>query len=151
MQPPMRYISPASRISLELPADFEVADEDTDAGTAMYADDLDEDADLGGRLLARASEADGDDAALRAADAAAAVDGRRLEQRRDVEVDGQPGVWQLLTYVEDDLEVDVVRHETYVQAGDTVFSIIGLAPGKLGDTYLPVFDHAAQTARLQRG
>jgi len=151
MQPPVRHTSPASRISLELPASFELADEDPDAGTAMYADDLDDDADIGGRLLARMTDADGDDDALRAADAAAAVDGRRLEQRRDVVVDGLPGIWQLLTYVDHDLEVDVVRHETYVHHGGTLVSLVGLAPGKLGEVYLPVFDRAVASARLPRG
>ncbi|MFA9444517.1 hypothetical protein [Egicoccus sp. AB-alg6-2] len=140
----------ATRVSLELPVGFVQADEAPEINAAVYADDLDADAPLGGRILVKAvpvppgdEEAAGD-----LADVSAELPGRALEWRREIEVDGRDAVLQLLRYRQEDLDVEVVRLEAYVPTGATVFSLTGLAPTHAADRYVPVFEQAFSTARL---
>lgn len=146
----IHFFSWYTKVSLELPVGFEEVDEVGEVNAAMYADDLDEDDPLGGRVLVRATAVpEGDTTAWRQqAEASAGIDDRRLEWRRDLEVDGLDTCLQLLRYTQDDLDVEVVRLEAYAQAADIVFSITGLAPADREDEYLPAYEHAVATARF---
>ncbi|MFW5826864.1 MAG: hypothetical protein ACOCU4_02170, partial [Alkalispirochaeta sp.] len=68
--------------------------------------------------------------------------------RRECEIDGAPAVRQVLTYYDDEAEIDVVRHETFAQLANVVFSITCLAPASRDAEYLPAFDHAGDSARF---
>lgn len=146
----IHFFSWATLISLELPVGFEELGEDEDTNSAMYADDLDDDDPLGGRVMAKASAVPvGDDDAFRKLAAeSAGLPGRSVSAKDELEIDGLPAVQQVLRYHQDDIEVDVVRHETWAQAGNVVFSITGLAPDDRADEYLPAFEHASKTARF---
>lgn len=146
----IHFFSWYTKISLELPVGFEEVDEVDDLNAAMYADDLDEDDPLGGRVLVRATAVpDGDaDAWRKLAEASARIDDRTLDWRRELEVDGLDVCLQLLRYTQDDLDVEVVRVEAFAQAADIVFSITGLAPADREDEYLPAYEHAVTTARF---
>lgn len=146
----IHFFSWATKLSLELPVGFEESDEAPEVNAAMYADDLDEDDPLGGRVLARATAVgEGDDRAWQGlADASARIPGRTLVWQRDLEVDGLDVRMQLLRYTQDDLDVDVVRLEAFAQAGNVVFSFTGLAPASREDEYVPAYEHAVTTARF---
>lgn len=146
----IHHFSWSTRISLELPMGFEEQADDPEGHRAMYADDLDETDELGGRVMTSvvAVPEDQEDAARIMADQSAEQHGRHLEQRREAVINHLPALVQLLTYYEPELDTDLVRHETYVQAGNVLFSIIALAPGKRGSEYLPAFEQASRTARF---
>jgi hypothetical protein len=146
----IHHFSWNSHVSLELPIGFEEASDDPDTNSAIYGDDLDEDDEPGGRVMATATgvPVGDDDAYRRLADESAGTAGRRMEWREEVVIDHVPGVKQLLTYTQEDIELDLVRLEAFVQAGNIVFSIVCLTPGNRGDTYLPAFQHAIDTARF---
>ncbi|MBS3941454.1 MAG: hypothetical protein KG028_10885 [Actinobacteria bacterium] len=152
VQTPSRihFFSWHTKVSLELPVGFEEASESPEVNAAMYADDLDEDDPLGGRVLVRASAVpDGDETAWqRLADESAGLPGRETVWRRDLEVDGLDVRMQLLRYAQDDIDVEVVRLEAFAQAADVVFSITGLAPADRQDEYVPGYEHAVTTARF---
>lgn len=138
-----------TRISLELPVGFEEADVQPDANAAIYADDLDEDDPLGGRVLAKASTVgDEPEAFRRLAEAAASEPGRELVWRRELVVGGLPACLQQVTAPDPNLDVEVVRVELFAQAADVVFTIIGLAPAERADEYVPAYERAATTARF---
>lgn len=146
----IHHFSWSTRISIELPIGFEEQADDPEGHRAMYADDLDATDELGGRVMTSVVALANDDegAARMMADQSAEMPGRHLEQRREAVINHLPGLVQLLTYYEPELETDLVRHETYVQAGNVLFTIIALAPGKRGREYLPAFEHASSTARF---
>lgn len=146
----IHFFSWSTKVSLELPVGFEEVDEVDEINAAMYADDLDDDDPLGGRVLVRASAVpEGDDAAWQhLADASARTDDRTLAWQRDLEVDGLDCRLQLLRYTQDDLDVEVVRVEAFAQAADIVFSITGLAPADREAEYVPAYEHAVTTARF---
>jgi hypothetical protein len=146
----IHHFSWNSHISLELPIGFEEASDDPDTNTAIYGDDLDDDDLPGGRVMAKATgvPVGDDDAFRRLADESADIEGRRMEWREEVVISHSVGLKQLLTYTQEDIDLDLVRLEAFVQAGNIVFSIVCLTPGNLGETYLPAFHHAIDTARF---
>lgn len=146
----IHFFSWATKVSLELPVGFEEAVEDESTNSAVYADDLDEDDPLGGRVMTKATAVPqgADDAYQRLADESAGMEGRTVSSRTETEIDHLPAVQQVLRYHQDDVETDVVRHETWAQVGDVVFSITGLAPEDRAGEYLAGFEHASGTARF---
>lgn len=146
----IHFFSWATRISLELPVGFEEALEDTEERYAIYADDLDDDDPPGGRVQTRVTRVGNDDSGnlLRAADAAIAQLGHQPLLRREFDIDHLPALEQTFRYYFDSMETDVVRHEAYVQAGDLIFTIVGLAGADRETEYLPAFREAAATARI---
>lgn len=146
----IHHFSWNSHISVELPIGFELASDDPETNSATYGDDLDEEDEPGGRLLAKATgvPVGDDDAYRRLAEESAGISGRNLEWREDVVIDHIMGVKQLVSYRQEDIELDLVRLEAFTQAGNIVFSIVGLTPGKLADSYLPAFHRAIDTARF---
>lgn len=146
----IHFFSWATLVSLELPIGFEEAGEDPDANSAVYADDLDEDDPVGGRVLAKATAVPvgEDDAFRKLASESAGMPDRTVSAKEETVIDHLPALTQVLRYRQDDIELDVVRHETWAQAGNIVFSITGLAPADRADEYLPAFEHASATARF---
>lgn len=150
LPPYIHHFSWNTKISIELPLGFEEAAEDEENNSAIYADDLDEDDELGARVLTKATAVpEAEDAAYRLlAGESAGLPGRRTQTRRDCTIDGAAAVQQVHLYHEDELEIDVMRHETFAQLGNVVFTITCLAPAARADEYLPAFEHAANTARF---
>lgn len=146
----VHFFSWHTKTSLELPVGFEEQSDDEGSNTVIYADDLDDDDPPGARVMAKATAVPvGDDDAYRKlADASAQIPGRGTESRTEVEIDGLPAIRQLLRYYHDDLEEEVIRHETFAQAGNIVFSITGMALAEDGHRYLDDLDHASDTARF---
>jgi len=146
----IHHFSWHSKVSLELPLSFEEQSEDPDTNSAIYADDLDDDDELGAKVLAKATAVpvEQHDAYRLLAVESAEVPKRSLESFIECSVDGVPAVQQILAYEQEDLEVRVLRHETFAQIGNIVFSLICLAPAERADEYLPAFEHAANTARF---
>lgn len=146
----IHFFSWATKVSLELPVGFEEVDEVEEINSAMYADDLDDDDPLGGRVLVKATAVPvGEDTAWQGmADASARLPGRSLDWQRELEVDGCDTRLQLLRYRQDDPDVDVVRVEGFIQAGNIVFSVTGLAPAAAEHEYVPAYEQAVTTARL---
>lgn len=146
----IHHFSWATRISLELPLGFEEELEDDDAHVAIYGDDLDEDDPPGARVQTKATNVGTDDpAALRKlAEASADRVGGSREGPEELTVDHLPALQQVLRYRQEEIETDVVRHETFVQAGNVVFSITAITSQEDADRYLSAFDHAARTARI---
>ena len=145
----IHWFSWHTRISLELPIGFEEESEDEEAATAIYADDPDDDGNPTARVMARTialpSEAP-EDSFRRLASEAASMDGHTVIASHELEIDGLPAVRQLLRQYHE--ESEVIRHETYAQAANLVFSIIALTSADYQDEYLSAFDHAANTARF---
>lgn len=146
----VHFFSWATKVSLELPVGFEEADEAPQANAAMYADDLDEDDPVGGRVLVTATglPEGHDDAWQQLANASAQLPGRSLAWQRDLVIDGLDARMQLLHYRQEDPDAEVARLEVTAQAGNVVFAITGLAPADRADDYLPAYEHAATTARF---
>ncbi|MFW6208798.1 MAG: hypothetical protein ACOC7X_08845 [Spirochaetota bacterium] len=149
----IHFFSWATRVSIELPVGFEEQIEDPDSNSAIYADDLDEPyehGEPGARVMTKmtAVEKESTEAYLAMAEASAALESRNLENRKEIMVNGAPAVRQILSYRDDDLEVDVFRHETFAQVENVVFSITCLAPTDRIADYRAAFDHAADTARF---
>lgn len=146
----IHHFSWHSKISLELPIGFEEQNEDPDSNSAIYADDLDDDDELGAKVLTKATavpEQQHDAYRLLALESAE-VPERSVEVWAECTIDGAPAVQQTLVYEQQDLGIQVVRHETFAQLGNIVFSLIFLAPAARTQEYLPAFDHAAHTARF---
>ncbi len=145
----IHWFSWHTRISLELPIGFEEESEDEEAATAIYADDPDDDGNPTARVMARTialpSEAP-EDSFRRLASEAASMDGHTVIASHELEIDGLPAVRQLLRQYHE--ESEVIRHETYAQAANLVFTIIALTSADQQDEYLSAFDHAADTARF---
>lgn len=146
----IHHFSWATKVSLELPLGFEEESEDAAANMAIYADDLDDDDPVGGRVMVKATAVpgQGDEAWRALADQMASMPGRTVTSRSETEIDGLPAATVVLRYHDDDAEMEVVRHETVAQAADVLFTITGLAPAERSDHYLPAYDHAAATARF---
>lgn len=147
----IHHFSWSTRISLELPLAFEEVSEDPEGHLAIYADDLDEDDPPGARVAAKLSSLGTDDpAALRRLADETAKHHRDAVREGPEEhtIDHLPALQQVLRYHEPQADGEVVRHETFVQAGNAVFSITGFARAADAPRYLPVFDHAARTARI---
>ncbi|MFP4210223.1 MAG: hypothetical protein ACLFR8_03195 [Alkalispirochaeta sp.] len=158
----IHFFSWATRISIELPVGFEEQFEDADTNSAVYADDLDasdttDDADgtgdpdtPGARVMTKmtAVHTDSAEAYRSLADASAGIGSRTVTSRDELCIDGAPAIRQTLTYRDDDLEIDVFRHETFCQMANIVFSITCLAPASRSPAYRSSFDHAADTARF---
>ncbi|TVR04778.1 MAG: hypothetical protein EA403_04415 [Spirochaetaceae bacterium] len=145
----IHWFSWNTRISLELPIGFEEEQEDAESATAIYADDPDDDGNPIARVMARTvalPTGAPDDSFRRLAHEAASMDGHTVIASHELEIDGMPAVRQLLRqYYE---ESEVIRHETYAQAANLVFTIIALTSADRQDDYLSAFDHAADTARF---
>ena len=148
--PYIHFFSWASRVSIELPVGFEEQLEDPDTNSAVYADDLDDEDEPGARVMTKmtAVPVESSDAYRSLAAASAEIDSRSVEHQRECAVDGASAVRQILSYRDDEAEIDVIRHETVAQLGNVVFSIICLAPASRRTDYLPAFDHAADSARF---
>ncbi|TVR91437.1 MAG: hypothetical protein EA428_05800 [Spirochaetaceae bacterium] len=146
----IHHFSWHSKISFELPIRFEEQDEDPDTNSAIYADDLDDDDELGAKVLAKATavpENQNDAYRLLALESAKLPD-RNTESFVECSVDGAPAVQQTLVYEQADIGIQVLRHETFAQIGNIVFSLTCLAPAARAEEYIPAFDHAASTARF---
>lgn len=146
----IHFFSWATRVSLELPVGFEESHEDEATYSAFYADDLDQGDPLGGRVMAKATAVPvgADDAFRQLAAESARMPGRSVLSATEAVINGLPAVQQVLRYRQDDIETEVVRHETWAQAGNVVFSIVGLAPNGRAEAYLAAFDHASRAARF---
>jgi len=158
----IHFFSWTTRVSIELPVGFEEQFEDADTNSAIYADDLDDpdgtdvadDSDetdtTGARIMTKMTAVDTDstDAYRSLAEASARVGARTVASRDERVIDGAPAIRQTLTYRDDDLEIDVLRHETFCQVANVVFSITCLAPASRSAYYLSNFDRAAETARF---
>ncbi len=146
----IHFFSWETRISIELPVGFEEQVEDPDSNTAIYADDLDEDQELGARVLTRmtAVPSESADAYRSMAAASAQIGTRTVEHQEECTVDGARAIRQTLGYHDEEAGIDVVRHETYAQLGNVVFSLICLAPSYKSSDYLAAFDHASRSARI---
>jgi hypothetical protein len=148
----VHFFSWETRISIELPVGFEEYMEDGETNSAIYADDLDdEDAELpGGRVMTKltAVAVDSAGAYRELAAASARIGDRSVESREECTIDGAPALRQTLAYRDEDAELDVIRHETFAQVGNVIFSITGIAPAARRDEYLPALDRASRTARF---
>jgi hypothetical protein len=148
----IHFFSWATRVSIELPVGFEEYLEDAETNSAIYADDLDdEDGELPGcRVMTKmtAVAVDSAGAYRELAAASARIGERSIESREECTVDGAPGLRQILVYRDEEAELDVIRHETFVQVENVIFSITGIAPAARREEYLPALDHASRTARF---
>ena len=149
----IHFFSWATRVSIELPVGFEEQIEDQDTNSAIYADDLEEPDqrdEPGARVMTKmtAVPKESTEAYLAMAKASAAVESRDVVNREEIMVNGAPAIRQTLSYRDDDLKVDVFRHETFAQLANVVFSITCLAPADRLADYRAAFDHAADTARF---
>jgi len=146
----IHFFSWETRVSIELPVGFEEQVEDHDTNTAIYADDLDDDHELGARVMTRMTAVSPGtiDAYRSIAAASVQIGPRTVEYTEECAVDGAPAIRQILRYHDEDAGIDVVRHETHAQLADVVFSVIGLAPSDASTDYLAAFDHASRSARI---
>lgn len=148
----IHFFSWVTRISIELPVGFEEQVEDADTNSAIYADDPDEPDDSdepGARVMTRmtAVPVESTEAYRALAEASAQTEARVVDSREELLVDGAPAIRQTLSYRDDDLELDVFRHETFAQVANVVFSITCLAPASRSADYRAAFDYAGDTAR----
>jgi hypothetical protein len=145
----IHFSSYLTGISLELPIGFEEQEEDEVSFSVIYADDLDED-DMGARVLAKLTPVprSAGDAFSRMADESAKLPGRESRLRESLTLDGLPAVRQVLEYRDKSLGLKVVRHETYAQDGEAVFSLIALAPADKEEEYLPEFARTSEGLRF---
>lgn len=154
----IHFFNAYTRISLELPIGFEEQYEDTERRVVVYAADSDEDDDdsdvtgggaVGARVLTHAFGVEGDvDALIAAADGSAAVPGRHVEFRERGAADGRPAVRQLLRYHEPEFGAEMMQHETWVQSGNVVFSVVFAVPADRSGEYRPAWEHLSHTLRL---
>ncbi len=147
LPPFIHFFSPYTRISLELPVGFEEQQEDEEHRSVIYADDLDDDDPVGARVLAHTFAAERD-SLVSLAEASAALPGRQVESRQQCTIESYPAMRQLLSYRDTDLELDVLRHETWIQVDEVVFSMIFVTPALRVDQYRPAWEHATETLRL---
>ncbi len=152
MEEPTRihFFSWETRISIELPVGFEEQVEDRNTHTAIYADDLDEDDELGARVMTRmtAMPLEQTDGYRSMAAASEQIGTRTVEHRQECVVDGAPAIRQVLRYHDEEAGIDVIRHETHAQIDNVIFSLICLAPSAKSADYAAAFDHASRSARL---
>ena len=87
-------------------------------------------------------------ALVAAADASAAMSGRRILLREPCTVEALPALRQTLSYHETALGFDVLRHELWVQADTLVFSVVCVVPAQRAEQYRPAWEHATRTLRL---
>ncbi|MFW5842390.1 MAG: hypothetical protein ACOCW6_00555 [Spirochaetota bacterium] len=146
----IHFFSWGTRISLELPAGFEEQIEDPDNSAAIYADDLEEGEEPGARVMAKmtAAPSAATDAYRSLASASAQIGTRELEHREEGGLDGAPAVRQILRYRDEEAGMDVLRHETYAQLDNVVFSVTCLAPSNRSADYAAAFEHASRSARI---
>jgi hypothetical protein len=141
----------ATRISLDLPIGFEEDQEDSEQAMAIFADDLDQEDEIGGKVLTRLTAVpEGQDQAYQrlAQTATTTITNHELLSQKELEIDGAPALQQVFSYLQKDIGVAVIRHETYAQLGNLVFTIIGIAPLEKKDYYVEVFDQGAKSARF---
>jgi hypothetical protein len=146
----IHWFSWHSRISLELPVGFEEKSEDPETHSVSYADDLDEDDPAGALVLAGITPvaADLPDAYRELAGQSALIRPDAVRNRRTLVVDGVPAEQNVLEYHDDDLGMAVLRHETFAQIDNLIFSISAIAPLDKADEYQDDFDHAVSSARF---
>ena len=143
----IHWFSWNTRVSIELPIEFEEDSDDAQTATAVYADH--QRGDPGARMTVRAiglPAGSPPDAYRTLAREVSTLDGNRAVSTQEGELDGWPAIRQVLHATVDDQLI--VRHETYAQADDAVFALIGIAPDDLQEHYLPAFERASATARL---
>ncbi|MDA3948217.1 MAG: hypothetical protein PF508_03240 [Spirochaeta sp.] len=148
----VHFFSWMTRVSIELPVGFEEQVEDEDTNSAIYADDLDEADDQdepGARVMTRmtAVPTESTEAYRSLAAASVQIGSRSVETQEELLIDGAPAIRQTLSYRDDELELDVFRHETFAQVANVVFSITCLAPALRSADYRTAFDYAGETAR----
>ena len=158
----IHFFSWETRVSIELPVGFEEQFEDPGTHSAIYADDLDDDDESddaddspGARVMTKMTAVPETSPEAYRAIARASAEGpaqdanpRTVQHRREREIDGAPALRQVLTYNDEEAGIDVVRHETFAQLTNVVFSITCLAPASREAEYLPAFDHAGDSARF---
>jgi hypothetical protein len=149
----IHFFSWETRVSIELPVGFEEEAEDPDTNSAIYTDGLDEPEDsdkIAARVLTKMTAVPpGSTDAYRAiAKESEGISSRSVESREEIVVDGAPAIRQILRYREEELGIEVFRHETFAQLADVVFSITCLAPADQSGEYRPAFDHGSDTARF---
>lgn len=71
-----------------------------------------------------------------------------LLAHQELSVDGFPGVADLFTYYEAQLECPVVQYQAFVQIDTIIFSITGIAAATQQAQYIPVFETALQSVRF---
>ncbi|MCC5810996.1 MAG: hypothetical protein JJU06_11535 [Ectothiorhodospiraceae bacterium] len=145
----IHFFSWSTRVSIELPAGFEVAEEDDAERFALYADDLDDDDPWGARVQTRVAVLPSDTPGGHLALADAALDrlNASADAREEHVIDHCPAVEQTLRYRDNDGD-EVLQHAAYVQAGDLLFSIVAQSPGDRAAEYLPVFREMVRSVRL---
>lgn len=152
----IHFFSWETRVSIELPIGFEEQMEDPQTNSVIYADepeapdDSEGAADIAARVMTRmtALAQDSPDAYLTIAQESAGLGSLTVEHREELVIDGAPAIRQTFSYRDDQLKVDVLRHETFAQLANVVFAIICLAPASRSAEYRPAFDHATDTARF---
>ncbi len=146
----IHFLSRHTRISLELPVGFEEQLEDPDNSAAIYADDLEDDEEPGARVMAKMTAVPSatTDAYRSLAAASAQIGTRTVEHSEEGSLDGAPAVRQILRYHDEEAGIDVLRHETYAQLDNVVFSVTCLAPSNRAADYTAAFDHASRSARI---
>ena len=146
----IHHFSWATQISVDLPLGFEEAQEDLEQGTVIYADDLDPDDETGGKVMTKLTVVpqDQDQAYVQLAQATAPIVQGELLDQKELVIDGAKAIQQIFTYYQQDAEIQVIRHETFAQVGNLVFSILGIAPAEKKEEYLEIFDQASQSARF---
>jgi len=149
----IHFFSWVTRVSIELPVGFEEQVEDPETNSAIYADDLDDVDDLdepGARVMTKMTAMPGgvEDAYRSLAEASTQIGVRTIEHREECIVDGAPGIRQILSYHDEDSGGNVIRHETFAQLANLVFSLTCLVPEGRSTDYLPAFEHASDSARF---
>lgn len=152
----IHFFSWETRVSIELPIGFEEQMEDPQTNSVIYADepealdDSDESGDIAARVMTgmTAVPEGSPDAYRTIAEESAGLGFRTVEHREELVIDGAPAIRHILSYCDDQLKVDVLRHETFAQLANVVFAIICLAPASRSAEYRPAFDHATDTARF---
>ncbi len=149
----IHFFSWETRVSLELPIGFEEEGEDPETNSAIYVDEVPDSAPedaIAARVMAKMTAVPHGrpDAYRSLAEASAGIGSRTVEDREELVIDGAPAARQVLRYRDEELDVEVLRHETFAQLENVVFSIIGLAPAGRSAEYRPAFEHAAETARF---
>lgn len=147
--PRIHFFSWETRVSIELPVGFEEQVEDPETHSAIYGDDLDDD-EPGARVMTKMTAVPPGtaDAFRMIAGESAGIASRAVASREEIVIDGVPAIRQVLRYRDGELGIDVLRHETFAQLADVVFSITCLAPADRSTEYRPAFDHASDTARF---
>lgn len=156
----IHFFSAETKVSLELPIGWEEAD--TDAGTAIYTYDLDDEADEADEEVSAVALSPKYIVRIIGLPSAHPNAYQRLAQtlreqpragqegltHSEIEVDGQPAVLDVWVYDDAEAQRRVVHYQVFVQIDQIVCSLTGIAEDAQRARWLPDFEIATQSVRF---